>query len=190
METLKLRIKLGEYEFEGDGAKHTILEQFEIFKDLIKLMAVNGEEKTIHDNKEFRPPPLPSIHSQEPERHASNENEVERHLMKIFNRLPSPPLLTCSVLPPGKSKEADTALLLLLGFRFLENQKEVSVLNLNQSLRKSGLSPSRLDRMLSAHTRNQLVLKSGKGKGGGYQLTQKGALHAKELAINISNLLP
>jgi hypothetical protein len=110
--------------------------------------------------------------------------------MKIFNRFPTSPFLTCSVLPPGKSKEADTALLLLLGFRFLENQKEVSVLNLNQALKKSGLSPNRLDRMLSAHTRNQLVLKSGKGKGGGYQLTQKGALHAKELANNISNLLP
>jgi hypothetical protein len=158
METLKLRIKFGENEFEGDGAKHTILEQFEVFKNLIKLMALNQEEKTIHDNKELNPPPLPFFHSQGPERAVSNKNEVERYLINILKRF--------------------------------KNQKEVSVLNLNQALKKSGLSPNRLDRMLSAHTRNQLVLKSGKGKGGGYQLTQKGALHAKELANNISNLLP
>ena len=101
-----------------------------------------------------------------------------------------PQSLEVKHLPQGKNKDAVTALILLLGFRVIRNQQEVSVLNLNKALKKSGVSPHRLDRMLSAQTKDQLVLKAGKGKGGGYQLTQKGAFRAQELALNLSNLLP
>jgi len=188
MENLKLRIKLGNCEFEGEGPKNCILEQFGVFQKLFREMTVNHELDIINDNTPFLDASLPSLSS--PQTKGFSSAEVEEPLQKILHQLPVSPFLTCSILPLGKNKDADTVLILLLGFRVFRNKKEVSVLNLNQALKKSGISPHRLDRMLSVHSKGQLVLKAGKGKGGGYQLTQKGALRAQELAINLSNLLP
>ena len=188
MDNLKLRIKLGNCEFEAEGGENCILEQFEVFQKLCRDMTINHELDNSHDNTGEMDRSLPSPSS--PQTKESLPKEVERPLRKILHQFPVSPFLACSILPLGKNKDADTVLILLLGFRIFRNQQGVSVLNLNQALKKSGVSPYRLDRMLSAHTKDQLVLKAGKGKGGGYQLTQKGTLRAQELAVNLSNLLP
>ena len=188
MDNLKLRIKLGDYEFEAEGTRNYILEQFEVFQKLFREMTINREMGNLHDNIRVMDHPLPSQNS--PQTQEFSQRAVEEPLQKILHQLPASPFLACSILPLGKNKDADTVLILLLGFRVFRNQKEVSVLNLNQALKKSGISPHRLDRMLSVHSKDQLVLKAGKGKGGGYQLTHKGALRAQELALHLSNLLP
>jgi len=185
MENLKLRLRAGEYEFEAHGDKDSVLEQFEDFKNFITLMPIKQKTEIFFDDKqpELSPSPTPTQKTEE------SFPDIKKHLTKILCQLPTSPFFACSVLPQGKDKDADTALILLLGFLFFKNQREVSVLNLNQALKKSGISPNRLDRMLSAHIRNLLVIKTGKGKGGSYQLTQNGARQAKELAMKISNLL-
>ncbi len=188
MERLKLRIKVNQQEFEAEGSRDTVCKQFQIFRLLLERMTQNQTDSSAPDQAlshvSHLGSPLPSTIPN------SFNPDLPTELYKVVAPIPETPHMVCKVIPPGKRKKADTILLLLLGFRLIRNRQEVPVLILNQALKQSGSSPARLDRVLSPYIKEKLVLKSGKGKGGNYQLTNDGIERAKEKAMEIARLLP
>lgn len=187
MDNFKLRVKINGQEFEAEGPRDTVCRQFEMFTSIIRSQPVKLPFDVIGDNKtQFHPESaFASPFSHPP----SQNQEMSEALKKVIQEIPRPPYLVCRVVPSGSQKEADRVLILLLGFRFLRREKEVAVLRVNQSVKQSGGSPARLDRVLGSYARRNLVLKSGKGKGGYYQLTTSGIQHATEKVMEIVKLL-
>ncbi len=97
--------------------------------------------------------------------------------------------VSLKVRPEGAHRQADAALLVLLGHRELRGEEEVAVTRLTEALRQSGCPVARLDRVLAGYLKERLVLKAGQGKGGRYRLTNQGVKRAEELAAQLTALV-
>lgn len=189
MDKLKIRIKFADHEFEAEGRRDVVCRQFDKFQDLLAQLAVKHASANLDDVK-YRVERGAQQASYPPASRVDTQSDAGTALGQIVDCNQNPPFIWCKFLPTGKGRVADTALMLLLAFRQLRNQNQVPVLLLNQSLKQSGCSPTRLDRMLAEHMRNKLVLKSGKGKGGKYQLTTEGIVRARNTVLELAKLLP
>jgi hypothetical protein len=68
---------------------------------------------------------------------------------------------------------------LLLGHKQLRNEEDVPVTVLTEALKQSGCRVKRLDRILTVYTKDHSVVRSGRGKGGKYRLTNLGLKRAE-----------
>ena len=176
-ELIKIRIKLGEFEFEAEGNENTVARQFEKFQELVTTIKIQPT-----------PNPTPNLVLHKTKHHDSSSKDSPSlpHLEEIFQNDPRSSLLLCHRPPSGKEgQEANVILLLLLGYRELRATEEVSVLVLKQALKRSSFPVSRLDRILHNYQRERFVLKSGRGKGGKYRLTSLGLQKARAMAAQL-----
>ena len=189
MDKLKLRIKLKDYEFEAEGATKVVCEQYEAFQNFLAHLPKNTIASELEETKDplVRPSPPPTLTN--PTTKASVSNPTIP-VSKLFTEDPKTSRLTPKITSSGGNKAEETILLLLLGYRELKNHTEVSALQLNQALKGIGGAQTRLDRVLAGSLKTQLVLKSGKGKGGKYRLTTLGIQKAREMATELANLIP
>lgn len=188
-EKFKLRIKLNDNEFEAEGRRDVVCRQFDKFQNLLAGLAVKTSHAKSDDDK-YLGAQVAKQESHSPAFRVDTQSDMSTALGQVVEHDQHAPFISCRFLPTGKARVADTVLILLLAFRQLRNQSQVPVLLLNRSLKQSGCSPTRLDRMLAEHMRNKLVLKSGKGKGGKYQLTTEGILRAQNTVLELAKLLP
>ena len=189
MSNFKLRVKFGDFEYDAEGDKETVCEQFSVFQRLCE------SHPQLHFQSDFQSPKtgfgsgpkvaLP-VHA-DPEPLSSHSPDF---LPVLLAHDPLTATLTCRVLPSGPTKTADTLLLLLLGHQVLLGQQETSAMTLNQALSGSGGTVGRLDRILATYLKNHWILKSGKGKGGKYRLSKLGVHEARKKAEHLVNLLP
>ena len=91
-------------------------------------------------------------------------------------------LITLKVHPTGDKRDADAILLLLYGYLKIQNQDELLVTKIKDSMESSGLRPQRIDRALTTYINQNLILKTGRGKGGKYRLATTGLSRAESLA--------
>jgi hypothetical protein len=173
--TFKLKVKIDGQEFEAEGLPDLVTRQFEAFRLMIQGAGLVTGERAIHS--EGRRPLDPTPH--EPIAQAGHR-DVD--LVKLFRISPQTQLLSLRQPPVGRYPEADAVLLLLLGHKRLRHEEDVPVTVLTEALKQSGCRVKRLDRILTVYTKDHSVVRSGRGKGGKYRLTNLG-LKKAELMI-------
>jgi hypothetical protein len=170
--TFKLKVKIDGQEFEAEGLPDLVTRQFEAFRLMIQGAGLVTGERAIYS--EGRRPLDPTPH--EPIAQAGHR-DVD--LVKLFRISPQTQLLSLRQPPVGRYPEADAILLLLLGHKRLRHEEDVPVTVLTEALKQSGCRVKRLDRILTVYTKDHSVVRSGRGKGGKYRLTNLGLKKAE-----------
>lgn len=174
-ETFKLKVKIGGQEFEAEGPSDLVTRQFEAFRLLIQGDPIVAGERPPHPAGSRR---RDSTTPQEPPPH---EGHRDANLATLFRVSPQTQLLSLRQPPMGKCPEADAVLLLLLGHKRLRNEEDVPVTVITEALKQSGCPVKRLDRILTIYTKDHSVVRSGRGKGGKYRLTNLGLKKAESM---------
>lgn len=177
--TFKLRVNIDGQEFEAEGQADLVNRQFEVFRLMIQEASGSPQEDASHRRREPAGPAL-TPHK------LVGENRTDSDLSKLFRIAPHSGLLSLRQPPPGKYPEADTVLLLLFGHKRFRSEEDVPVTVLTEALKQSGCPVKRLDRILTIYTRDHSVIRSGRGKGGKYRLTNLGLTKAEAIAREIT----
>jgi len=161
-EPYKLRIKLPDAGFNGEGPEDRVRTDYQAFLDAYKLSrgtaALAGPALTS--------PPHAAV------------GVADALLQKAF--LVKDDIVSLRHLPPSDSsaRAADAAILLLYGFKNLSRLEDVPVTKLNEALRDSGLTLDRIDRYIGIHA--SLYRKGGQRAEGRYSLTNPGEAQAEK----------
>jgi hypothetical protein len=165
MDTYKLKLKVGEHEFEAEGPPESVERQFQAWKELIATAprqkentpaAASDQEKKI-DNPEV---PL----------------ALDR-IMRMDERIVS---LTA---PPELAPEA--ALLILLGQRQLRSNEAVTGNEMMEGMQQSGFRLARVDRILENLATDGSIIRSGAHRGTRYRLSNTGFTRAQSIARSV-----
>ena len=172
--SFKLRVKVSGHEFEAEGNADLVSGHFEAFRTLVMGMGVAGNDGTVDRPRNFAAPAPRSAPSDET-LHVPPFIRVDRKTNA----------LSLCVLPSGGTPDPDAALLLLLGHKEVHGTDDVPATDLIEALKQSGCPVGRLDRALAIHLRDHSVVKSGRGKGGRYRLTNLGIKKARIIATQL-----
>lgn len=182
MEPFRLKLKVGQHEFEAEGEQDVVEKQLAIWRDLIA--SPSSVAPTLPS-----PPTVIAGGAAEGTAVASATPgpESREELDRLFDH--RGPVVSLTMLPVGPQREADAALLLLYGQRFYngaENSGGVTGGRLLEGLRLSGLSVERVDRIWGAHD-GVHVIRAGSKRGVRYRLTHPGLARAREIAQGLLN---
>jgi len=160
-ENYKIKIRLGDAEFEAEGPEDTVKSAYELFLKNLSPRPAKPLEPATHRDLPHKGPGLDSA-----------------TLNRLF--VVDGEALSLKHLPPAGSstRSADAAILMLYGFHKLLKLDNVPVTKLNEGLRKSGVSLERLDRIMGVHS--GLFMKGGTRIGGRYSLNNQGLAQAED----------
>lgn len=182
----KLKVKIGQHEFEAEGSQEAVERQFQTFSELVKL-----------------PVPVPSQDTPKTLISKVGENSAQSNstmtfsdaldammVKKIFHL--DGDIVSLTVLPRTEDRDADAALVILFGYQFCASNPTVSGDQIYTSLKQSGITVDRVDRLIKpfVESATPLVLKRGIRRGVKYRLTNQGVARAKALAEEMAKLLP
>jgi len=176
MTTYRLRVKLGEAEFEAEGPEEAVRREFEDWK----AFAATAPSPSVVEVPHIEAPLSPV---EAPENPLALEPD---QLRTLFIRDEARNLVSLRFLPQGDDRASKAMLLILLGYKRILAAEEVPVTLVKASLELSGINLERVDRDAAPPLLQQnLILKGGKGKGGRYALTNLGVATAEADAIRI-----
>jgi hypothetical protein len=164
----RLKVRLGAHEFDAEGEKDSVNEQFALFLQAVNSVPaqseakVNGKASRKDDDNEIRT-----------EDFAATEAILNRAFKAKDEQL------SLNVLPQSKFVNADSIMLLLYGYQEILKKDSVQSTDLMDSAKQSGLRIDRLDRALPADYL-QFVIKGGSGKGTRYSLNNRGLQYSQE----------
>jgi hypothetical protein len=165
----KVRVKIGDAEFEAEGGEELVKAQFADF-----LAALSAKPSQQHK---------PKANAMEPEDGLPDDagNHNGDASSELINRayLPVKDLISLRFLPKSENQDADTLLLLLYGYEKLKGLDSVLVTQLLRAAKQSGLSLDRIDRASAKYS--SLLLKGGTRKGSKYSLNNQGRAKAIEI---------
>jgi hypothetical protein len=168
METNRLKIKIGDHEFEAEGSPEAVQSQFDAFKELIaKVPAVAPKVVT-------QPPATPPV--------SQTETLIFDKIMRIDGRIVS--------LTARPNALEDSLLLLLLGQRQYRSNDSVTGSEVIDGLEHSGIRVARVDRNLEKLATQGDVIKIGIGRASRYRLTNPGMAKAQAVARDLIAQLP
>jgi hypothetical protein len=202
-EPFRLRMKIGTHEFEAAGDRESVERQFAIWRDLISTLPATSPS----------PPPQPASHAVSAsstsaweslqgvsaQQNVSWENRDSAVLSaaasaldtlgydKIFHR--GGKVVSLTVLPNGDNRDADAALLILLGQRHYNQLDRVTGSLMLAGLQQSGINAERVDRVLERYS-PEFVLRDGIRRAVRYRLNNQGYNRARELARELVAMLP
>src|ERR1019366_4705825 len=164
METTRIKIRIGEHEFDAEGPVETVQSQFEAFKEIISGLASQAAIKQAADvykvnNKKTLSPPTEHV-------------ELEK-IVHVSGRI-----VSLTALPVSTE---DAALIIMLGHKDMRNHVSVTGQEIGDGLAQSGRPVPRVDRLLDKAIGQALILKSGIKRSTRYRLTNQG--QAKALLI-------
>lgn len=170
----KIHSRIGISEFTAEGPEASVREDYSRWLDALKAPQPQPQSPNpgLHPSllpatsMGNTPLPLATAHlATMPKEHAERTFRDEGELLSLRH------------LPPTTNKVADGAIVLLFGYQMLKGMQEVPVIRLNESLRRSGLNVTRLDRELSVY--QSLFRKGGQKSGGRYSLNNQGVQQAE-----------
>jgi hypothetical protein len=156
----KIKVKLGDAEFEAEGAEDKVQAQYDQFLAALK----HTEAQTVG----------------KPKVQAEGQPVDDARLGRIFE-LRQDKSIVFRVHPPEAFDPADTLALLLLGYRRLAAKIHVLSTQLSRSARDSGLGEVRIDQLAQPFI-PKFILRGGQRKGTTYTLTTQGETKAQEVA--------
>jgi hypothetical protein len=187
-ESYKLKVKIGQHEFEAEGPQEAVERQFQTFSELIR--PPDGEA-----------PPEPSNSNDL----TSNiiENTAQPNNTMNFSDAPDADTfkrvfhvqgdaVSLAALPRSDNRDADAALVILLGCQFYTSSPAASGAQMIENLRQSGISVDRADRVLKPYIEGDapLIIATGIKRGSKYRLTNQGIMRARTLAKELADLIP
>jgi hypothetical protein len=165
----RIKIKLGDAEFEAEGSEESIQAQYSQFLEALQRTAPKASTATN------------SLKSDQ--NGAAPVGNVDESLLARLFDLRADGIVALRVLPKGADKEADALLLILYGYRRVKNEEQVLATQLLRAAEQSGVSIYRPAHALAAY--DQYVIRGGQRKGSSYSLNNQGILKAEEVAIKI-----
>lgn len=168
----KLRVKVGDAEFEGEGPAELIGQQY---KDFLSALAPLREAK---------PPSSAGAGVTLPPKDAASDPLGEEvKLKRVFAE--NDAVISLLALPKGDTPDADAILLLVYGYSVLrKNDYPVTGVRLMQCAKQSGLHQvDRIDRIIATHA--QYVNSAGLKRGKKYSLNNQGLIKAYEILNNV-----
>jgi hypothetical protein len=173
VDTYRIKVKIGQNEFEAEGSPEIVQAQFEAFKEMLTSIPVR------HDTPEA--PPIQQVNSNQ-QVSAEQEPAIFDKIFKVENRVISLTALPGNVL--------DATLLTMFGQRHFRNNDAITGAEVKDGLEQSGYRVDRVDRFIEKLTTDGLVIKIGIGKGSRYRLTNQGMVRAQILAKDVIATLP
>jgi hypothetical protein len=192
IDTMKIRVKVRDNEFDAEGPTEAVQAQFEAWKALVATQPPTG----IIPSQFVAPDGGRSRAGEEDGGEAGDRAEVplarfdRDHLMRVFHADDRRSLVSLRVPVNTERRHADAAVLILFGFRELRGEDEVTTQRLMNALGISGFTADRLDRPLAPYVRDGLILQAGTRKGTRYRLTNTGVTKAEELLAPLMAQLP
>jgi hypothetical protein len=169
METpYRLKVKIGEHEFEAEGSVDAVQAQFAAFKEMIQTVPTTARE--------------PQTERQEPGN--GDVNPAVLPLEKITKNRGRVISLTAH-----SRAVRDVILMILLGQKVLRSNELVTGGELVDGLRDSGHAVVRVDTFMEKLIVDGFVLKVGVGRATKYRLTNIGATRAEELARELIKIV-
>lgn len=168
----KIKVKIGDAEFEAEGEADDIKAQYAAFMELVK--ASPGAAQQV--------PNLPHLNTPKPGAEITGDAERDALLKKVFD-LDTPGLVSLKILPRGENASADSMLLLLYGYRKLGTSEQVYAVTLAKAARKSGVVFDRTDRALEPH--HALFGRGGFKRSTTYTLNNAGEREAERILLTM-----
>jgi hypothetical protein len=162
MDSQKLKIKIGDHEFEAEGPTEVVQAQFAAFRDLVA---------TIPKAQPSPPPPAPP-----PPAGDESELMLDR-IMKKEGRIVS--------LTARAGSLEDEILLVLLGQKNLRDNESVTGGEIVDGLKRTGRTVRRIDYQTDKMTTAGDVITIGVGRARRYRLTNQGFGKAQQLAMRL-----
>jgi hypothetical protein len=165
----RLKMKIGDHEFEAEGPVDVVQAQFAAFKEMIA---------NAHNQKLTEPPSEP--------KEESGTNELPHlpleKIMKTEGRVVS---LT------ARSETVDEAvLLILLGQKEFRSNQEVTGSEIQDGLKQSGYILPRIDRIMDKHSTDGSVITMGIHRGRRYRLSNQGLAKSLNIAKEVIATVP
>ena len=164
----RLKIKIGDHEFEAEGPAETVQAQFRVFKELI---AKTPERKGLEPGEPLQPPPVPK----------NNSQLRLDSIMKTEGRVVS--------LTARANLLEDAILLIILGQKTFRSIDGVTGSEIVDGLKVSGQPADRIDRVITKLADDGHVIITGVRRAKRYRLTNQGLAKAQEIAKAIIALV-
>jgi hypothetical protein len=160
----KVRIKIGDAEFEAEGSEESVKQQY---ADFLAALAVAGPQKA---------PKADGAKGNNQQDAAEPDKSALTRLFQVDGDL-----VSLKFLPKTETATPDALMLLLLGYALLKNQEMVLGTQLTRAARQSGLAKiERVDRAFGKYG-DDFLQRGGAKKGTRYGLNNQGTNKAKEL---------
>jgi len=173
MDSYRIKVKIGNNEFDAEGAPEIVKAQFEAFKELITSLPVHNDTPI--------PAPAQQV-AQSPQVTGDQEQPNFERMFKVQGRVISLTALPANVI--------DAVLLTLFGQRTFRNNDAITGAEIKDGLLQSGYRLDRVDRFVDKLTADGLVIKIGIGKASRYRLTNQGMARATGLAREVLATIP
>jgi hypothetical protein len=163
MDNYRIKVKIGEHEFEAEGPAEIVQSQFETFKQLIanQPQRINTTEKTAKQAENRRP--------------VTNGGDLELDkICRVEGRV-----VSLTVKP---TSEGDASMLIMLGQKAYRENDTVTASEIKDGLEQSGYRPLRIDRIMQPLADEGSVIRIGQRKGTKYRFTNIGLAKAKTIA--------
>ncbi len=169
---LRIKTKIAEHEFDGEGPAEIVQYNFDAWMEVVKSSLI-GKEK---------PPP-------EKDDKGSPASQLEK-----LPHLPIEKILKSEgrvVSLTAKAETVDEAvLLILLGQKDLRNNQEVTGSEIMDGLKQSGYQLGRVDRITDKLTNDGDMITVGVNRGRRYRLTNQGLAKALHIAKEVIATVP
>ncbi len=172
MELNKLRIKIGDHEFEAEGPPEVVQAQLAAFKELVaSTPALRKQNESVTDE----------VQDTQAQRQPNAPLTLDK-IIKIDGRVAS--------LTAQPNSLEDALLLLLLGQKTFRNNDGVTGGEIVNGLKVSGQSNDGTPRILKKLASEGSVIITGAHRGKRYRLTNQGVSKAQEVAKGVIALVP
>jgi hypothetical protein len=169
MDTQKLKMKIGEHEFEAEGPTEIVQSQFAAFKELITAAHATPKKEQ-------------SREAHQPQTAVNNSGQLSlEKIVHVDGRVISLTASTNSV--------SDAAMVILLAQRMLRNNETVTSSEVVDGLRTSGHVVVRVDSVMDKLATDGHVIKIGARRATRYRLTNQGVTRAQEIARGVISLV-
>jgi hypothetical protein len=170
----RLKIKIGDAEFEAEGPSALVESQYAQFLEIVRSAPIKQAT------------PAPKGDSTDPKRNNSELDEVPSEvpneiISRIFKRTGD--AISLLSLPRTENPGADALIALLYGYRRLTAKHNVTGVALMQAARQSGVSIDRVDRVIDA--REDFLMIAGAKRGRTYGLNNRGVKFGEELIMKM-----
>lgn len=175
METNRIKIKIGDAEFEAEGQTEIVQAQFDSFMKVVAGRATTAPaaQAPVSD------PSATSAAANTATTAATAASEPSPDVLsRVFRDTDA---LSLAALPhSGENPSADAMLALLYGYLRLRNENAVTGTSLMKSAKISGIPIDRVDRLMDVH-QPDFVLVAGVKKARRYQLNNRGIARAAQI---------
>lgn len=160
MSDYRLKVKIGDHEFEADGPVDAVKSQFETFKELIAANPVYKTENTSTEVSADKPIV--------PQSRIANIERIFRQDGRVISLTVPPESLT------------DAVLLILYGQKHFRNNENPTGGEIIDGMEQSGYHAIRISRVLAPLSAEGMVIITGAHRGKRYRLTNQGFAKAED----------